>query len=145
MNSDERGFLFETTHWKVILMDDQLYLGRSVVVLKRPCGDLAEVTNDEIIDFLALVRQYERLLRVVFGATMFNWACLMNNAYQETPAKPQVHWHVRPRYAAPVHFAGEVFEDPNFGHHYLREDGNRRILSPELLGSIAAGLKSAQV
>ncbi len=133
--------IFETTHWKVILMDDQTYLGRCVIVLKRKCGDLAEVTEEEMLDFLNLVKILESKARRAFGAVMFNWGCLMNDAYQNTPPDPQVHWHFRPRYDREVTFAGEKFVDTDFGHHYLR--GTSRILSDAVRQEIIKALQSS--
>jgi diadenosine tetraphosphate (Ap4A) HIT family hydrolase len=132
--------IFETRHWKILLMDDQRYLGRSVVVLKRPCRDLAEVTEEEMTDFLGVVRRFEKAAREAFGATMFNWACLMNLAYQHTPPDPQVHWHVRPRYDHPVVFGGEMFTDADFGNHYARGEGDRSV-SAATAGMIVAALR----
>lgn len=132
--------IFETPFWFVVLhVSDQTYLGRSVVVLKRSCGDLAEVTEAELLDFLTVVRRFEGVARAAFGARMFNWACLMNDAYQETDPKPQVHWHVRPRYDHPVVFAGETFDDTAFGHHSLR--GTERVLARDVLEEIASELR----
>lgn len=140
MSVPHRPLLFETDHWRVDLAEDQRYLGRCYVSLKRSCGDLADVTEEEMLDFLAVVRRFETLMREAFGATMFNWGCLMNDAYQEADPKPQVHWHVRPRYAVAATVAGETFEDPNFGHHYVREKADKREVSPEMLEAIAAEL-----
>lgn len=141
--SIDSNLIFETDHWKVILMNKQRYLGRCGVVLKRNCGDLADFTNEEAFDFLAVVRKLENLLRKTFNATMFNWACLMNNAYHESPPNPQVHWHFRPRYDHSVEFAGEAFADPNFGKHYLSHslDNAGRIVTPELQAQIAEELR----
>jgi len=139
--SDQRPRIIETPYWEVILMDKQLYLGRSVVVLKRPCGDMAELNQEEILDFFDLVRKLESALRQTFGATMFNWGCLMNDAYRETLPKPQVHWHFRPRYDHAVQFAGQTFADPNFGHHYLRGPEDEATASAELLNLIATEIK----
>lgn len=135
--------IFETTHWEIALMNKQRYLGRCVVVLKRNCGDLSELTNEEMLDFLAVVRELEDLLRKTFNATMFNWSCLMNAAYRESPPNPQVHWHFRPRYNHPVEFANELFEDPNFGEHYLSHslDNAGRIVAPELQAQIVSELR----
>ncbi|MDO8571847.1 MAG: HIT family protein [bacterium] len=132
MNSvQDKNIIHESLHWRVILMPDQTYLGRSVVVLKRKCGDLAEVTHEEILDFMdSVVIRLENAFRVAFGATMFNWTCLMNNAYLEEIPDPQVHWHFRPRYRKPVEFEGELFSDQNFGHHY--ELDVEKLISKEL-------------
>jgi len=133
MNTHEETVVFETTDWKVVLVPDQLYLGRSVAVLKRPCGDLADQREGEVLDWLELVKKLQGLLTKTFGATMFNWSCLMNDAYQAIPARPQVHWHCRARYRHPVEFNGFKFEDPNFGHHIL--DGEM-LVSHEMLRAI---------
>lgn len=109
----------ETNFWKVILMPDQTYLGYCVVsLLRRDCGDLADLNSEEIADFFKLAKKLEDAFRQAFNATMFNWACLMNFAYQNNPPDPHVHWHFRPRYNHVVKFAGLEFVDPNFGHHY---------------------------
>jgi diadenosine tetraphosphate (Ap4A) HIT family hydrolase len=41
----------------------------------------------------------------------------MNNAYQEEDPKPQVHFHVWPRYKDAVTFEGVTFTDEHFGHY----------------------------
>src|SRR3990170_4537805 len=68
----------------------------------------------------------ESSFKKTFDARLFNWSCLMNNAFKEKPANPHVHWHLRPRYEKEVKFAGITFIDPEFGHHYTK--GSERIL-----------------
>ncbi len=128
--------VFETPYYKVILMDQQLYLGRCVIVLKRQCGCLSDLNQDEVLDFFELVKKIENLFKKTFDATMFNWCCLMNNAYQVSPAEPQVHWHFRPRYEKSVEIDGHLFKDPNFGHHYLRGVDDEKVVSIETLRKI---------
>ncbi len=113
--------IFETEYWNIFLSEDQTYFGRCVVDLKRKCGSLAELTEEEMINFLNIVKRYELTFKKHYGATMFNWTCLMNDAYKRNPPDPQVHWHCRPRYKTPLMFEGFEFKDPNFGHHYDRE------------------------
>ena len=119
--NDPSDIIFETQFW-IIKIDksDQTYLGRSFVILKRKCGDLAKITEEELLDFHKVVGKFQNALIKSFRATMFNWSCLMNNAYQKTPPDPQVHWHVRPRYKNSVEFESELFVDEVFGHHYAR-------------------------
>lgn len=126
---EKEGLIFETKSWFVVLAEEQTYLGYCIVVLKRgECGDLADVTPEELLDFLQVVKKFEAALRKAFDVTMFNWSCLMNNAYQVDPPAPHVHWHVKPRYDHAVEFEGEIFEDPNFGNHYaLLENLSRRV------------------
>ena len=98
VDSENKDFqIYDTSYWNVVLNPNQTYFGRSVVVLKRACGDLAAITEEELLDFFVIVKRMETLFRSTFDATMFNWSCLMNDAYQKTPPNPQVHWHCLPR------------------------------------------------
>lgn len=121
MNGTDDFFIFETDHWSVQLNPNQKYVGRSVVNLKRSCGNLAELTNEEVLEFLQVVKKVQKLLQSTLGATMFNWSCLMNNAYQTASPNPQVHWHCVPRYKSSTIFDGKVFSDPNFGHRMIAD------------------------
>ena len=70
--------LYETEFWKVILSDEQSYLGRSVIILKRNCGELSNLTSEEWLDFHKnIVKKLELTFKKIFNATMFNWGCLM--------------------------------------------------------------------
>lgn len=115
-----KDFIFETKLWEVYLNPDQYYLGRSVVAAKREVPAMSDLTNEEWLDFADLVKKLESAFKKAFGATMFNWSCLMNGAYQNDPPNPHVHWHLMPRYKNPVEFAGQKFEDKEFGRHYAR-------------------------
>jgi diadenosine tetraphosphate (Ap4A) HIT family hydrolase len=118
--------IFETDYWNVFLSEDQTYLGRNVVELKRVCPSLSDLTNEEFADLHQVIKRYEAAVKKAFGATLCNWTCLMNHAYQQKPYTPHVHWHGRPRYEKPVEFAGLIFEDKEFGYHYERKT-NREV------------------
>lgn len=124
--------IFETKNWIVNLANDQAYLGRSYVTLKRHCGDLAELSKEEWDDLYKLISVLESSVRKAFGADLFNWTCLMNLAYQNDPPNPHVHWHFRPRYGRSVEFAGLTFTDPEFGKHYAREHERSLEVSKEV-------------
>lgn len=134
------SFIFETRHWMVNLASDQAYLGRAYVNLMRHCGDLAGLEQQEWDDLHSVIKRYETLVRKTFGATLFNWGCLMNNTFQTDSPEPHVHFHVRPRYSSPVGFAGVNFRDDEFGHHYSRE----RHYAPDaaVLRSIVGALRN---
>ena len=142
-NMQNDNILWETEHWKVILAEDQAYLGRGVIVLKRrPCTSLPELCDDELLDLKNnVMTPYEAAVKKAFGAEMFNWSCFMNDAYQNNPPDPHMHWHVRPRYRHSVTVEGEVFADDKFGHHYTPL--TMRIVSPELRKTIADRLCEA--
>jgi diadenosine tetraphosphate (Ap4A) HIT family hydrolase len=112
------GYFFETHYWKIVLSDDQRYLGRLVIKTKEPRQSLPELSPEEQQDFFVLIAKLEAFFKEQYGATMFNYSCLMNNAYKEGET-PQVHFHFRPRYKNPVTILGQQFADPNFGEHYL--------------------------
>ena len=127
--AERERFICETPYWTVFLSFDQNYLGRCFIPLKRHCESLSDLSENEWKDFSLLVKKLEKAIKKAFNASMFNWTCLMNDAYKKKISKPHVHWHLKPRYDKSVEFAGEKFEDPDFGHHYNR---NRRKVSKEV-------------
>jgi len=131
----------ETKYWRVVLAPNQCLIGRSLLHLKRHCGDLAELKPDEIFDWLSIVKSLESALQTAFDASMFNWSCYMNHAYREVPPDPHVHWWAVPRYNHRVQIDSWVFEDPQFGHPY---DHYRWTEVPqELHHQIASRIKQA--
>jgi diadenosine tetraphosphate (Ap4A) HIT family hydrolase len=79
---------------------------------------VADLTQEEILDWLEVVRSHEPALQSAFGATLFNWSCYMNHAFRVASPVPHVHWWAVPRYDHPVPVADWVFEDPDFGSPY---------------------------
>ena len=111
-------FIAETQHWTIVLPPNQCLLGRCVVRLRRHTESIAELTDAEMLEFRNVAADLEQAERAAFGATMFNWSCLMNLAYRANPPDPHVHWWLVPRYDHPVEFADARFEDPEFGSPY---------------------------
>lgn len=109
----------KTKFWRVALERNQAYLGQSFVTLLEHKSSLSEVTDEEWHNFQDLVKQLEAAYKKAFGATHFNWTCLMNEAYRQDSPAPHVHWHVFPRYKAAPRLDDMVFEDTEFGHHYV--------------------------
>jgi len=131
MNEEKpNNYIAETKCWEVYLNPDQYYPGRCVIAAKRDVGEMSLLTDDEWLDFARLAKKIEIGFKKAFDATMFNWTCLMNDAYNNNPPNPHVHWHLRPRYNKTVEFAGIKFEDKEFGHHYAR--GTDQAVSPEV-------------
>ncbi len=115
---DKRFQLYESGSWSVLLADEQDCIGRCILVLKRHCGSLSELTDDEWAELRDLVRKLEACLKAVFGAALCNWSCLMNSFYKEPEPDPHLHIHVRPRFDKPVLLNGRIYTDGEFGHHY---------------------------
>jgi diadenosine tetraphosphate (Ap4A) HIT family hydrolase len=114
----EYRFVFETEFWRIVLPPNQSLVGRCVIHLKRHSGDLADLTRDEILEWLTVVQKLENALKLAFGAAMFNWSCYMNLAYREEHPNPHIHWWAVPRYSQPVTIDDVTFEDPHFGNPY---------------------------
>ncbi len=140
----DNPIIWETEHWKVILHEDQRYLGRTIVSAKnRNRPNLPTLTDEEWLDFSHnVVAPFEASAKIAFGAELFNWSCLMNLAYQNTPPDPHVHWHVQPRYRHPVEFEGGTYSDEAFGNHYVY--GDQRVATRDVLDKIAERIRSAK-
>ena len=117
---DKRYRICESKSWSLFLSDEQDYIGRCILVLKRHCNSLPELRDDEWDELRNLVCRVEACLKVVLGATLCNWSCLMHHFYQEAAPNPHLHIHVRPRYEKSVMINGNTYTDREFGHHYAR-------------------------
>ena len=115
---DKHFQLYENKSWAVFLADEQDYIGRCILVLKRHCNSLSELTDDEWDELRDLICKVEECLRIVLGATLCNWSCLMNSFYKEQAPNAHLHIHVRPRYDKPAIINGTTYTDAEFGHHY---------------------------
>ena len=73
--------ILETKHWRVILSYSHGYLGRCIIILKKHCGELSGLTKEEWNDFGEVATKMEDALKKAFGAVMFNWTSMMNDAY----------------------------------------------------------------
>jgi diadenosine tetraphosphate (Ap4A) HIT family hydrolase len=125
MSEEEKQFqVYESKSWSVFLSDEQDYIGRCILVLKRHCGSLSELTDDEWEELRDLVCKVEACLKSVLGAALCNWSCLMNSFYKDAVPDPHLHIHVRPRYDKPLTLNGRIYTDSEFGHHYaLKKSG----------------------
>ena len=115
---DKQLQVYESSLWSVFLSDEQDCIGRCILVLKRHCGSMSEMTDEEWEELRSLVCKVETCLKTVLGATLCNWSCLMNSFYKESDPDPHLHIHVRPRYDKPVIINGNTYIDSEFGHHY---------------------------
>ena len=58
-------------------------------------------------------------MQKIFNATMFNFACLMNNAYRDNE-KPHVHFHFIPRYRNELKLFDKIYVDKHFGYNFWK-------------------------
>ena len=122
LQDDDSGdeVILTTPWWRLVLASEQSYLGRAYLTARRHVASLSELALAEWINLQDMICRYESLVQRVYGATNFNWGCLLNEAFREPSPKPHVHWHVRPRYSLVPMVDGHAYPDPNFGSHYRR-------------------------
>lgn len=104
----------ETPVWMVVVNQNQNLLGKTMLVLRRPCTAVALLTPEEWMSLHVEIRRLVTALDVVFHPDQFNLAFLMNE-------DAQVHLHVIPRYASPRHWNGHRFKDPHWGRAFGHE------------------------
>ena len=122
---DKQFQVYESSSWCVFLSDEQDYIGRCILALKRHCNSISELTDVEWVELLDLIRKVEACLKAVLGAALCNWSCLMNDFYKDPMPDPHLHIHVRPRYDKPVMINGHTYTDSEFSHHYaLHKSGD---------------------
>ena len=113
--------IIEGATWVATLRQaDQEYLGTAFVTARRHVSSLPELTNPEELEFITIRNRLISAQIQAFGAQVVNVSCLMNEAFRSAHPNPHVHYHFKPRYAAPVTIGEETFEDRQFGS-YIRD------------------------
>lgn len=109
--------IFEGLEWRIYLNEDQRYLGRAYVWLKRhrDMHDITDLMPDEWTELLIILRTYGHFVRDQWGAAIVNYAWLGNEYHLH---RGHAHMHVIPRYAAPPSRNGHTFPDERFGKNY---------------------------
>lgn len=127
-DDEKKWLLIKSEHWSVYLADKQDYIGRCILLLNRHCGCLSELTENEWISLKPIIEKLETCFKVVLGAEMCNWSCLLNDFYKLAEPNPHLHLHVRLRFKSPFILNGIHYVDQEFGHHYNSKKEN--ILGP---------------
>lgn len=117
-NEEKQSILFESVYWYVFLADNQDYIGRCVIVLKRHSVSLSDLDLSEWIELKEIINKLESCFEKILGADLCNWSCLMNNFYKSATPNPHLHLHARPRYRNAITINGSSYADIEFGHHY---------------------------
>lgn len=104
----------EGADWLLAVNRNQNLLGKTMLVLRRPCSAVADVDAAEWTSLHAELARVTRALQQLFRLDQMNYAFLMN-------MDAQVHLHVIPRYAAPRMWSGDEFTDPNWGSAFGHE------------------------
>ena len=112
--------LFKGKYWNVIFgVWSQDHPGYCIIGNDKET--LSELENEAWVELGKIEKELERVCQKVFGATMFNFCCLMNNAYRDNEI-PKVHYHFVPRYKEELKLFGKVYKDRHFGYNFWKWD-----------------------
>lgn len=105
--------LYESNNWEVVFCDwCQDFPGNCIVSSNKET--LSDLTDEDWIELGKLEKELERVSKKVFDSTMYNFACLMNDAYKNK-TKPHVHFHFIPRYDGERLIVNKKYRDRHFG------------------------------
>lgn len=110
--------LYKDNNWEVVFVDwCQEYPGQCIISNNKE--SLSDLTDEEWKKLGIIEKELERICKKLFNATMFNFACLMNNAYRDNE-KPHVHFHFIPRYKDKISLFNKVYNDKHFGYNFWK-------------------------
>jgi len=101
-------------HWQLLLRPNQVTLGSLILISKEKTHKYSEISTDAAIEQKAIIAEIEYCLKKRFDYSKINYLMLMM-------VDPEVHFHIIPRYEAPVEFCDKEFGDsdwpmpPNLG------------------------------
>ena len=110
--------LYKGNNWEVVFVNwCQEFVGDCIIFCNKEC--LSELSDNDWIELGKIEKELERVSKKLFNATMFNFACLMNNAYRDNE-KPHVHFHFIPRYKNKLEIFNKVYKDKHFGYNFWK-------------------------
>ena len=115
--------LYKGKYWDVIFGDwCQEFVGYCIVSSNKE--SLSDLESEAWCELGVIEKELERVCKKVFNSTMFNFACLMNNAYRDGET-PHVHYHFVPRYREKSKLFGKTYCDRHFGYNFWKWALNR--------------------
>ena len=110
--------LYNGKYWTVVFVDwCQEFVGDCIISSTKE--NLSELTIEEWIELGIIEKELERVCKKLFNSTMFNFACLMNNAYKDNE-EPHVHFHFIPRYKTELKLFNKIYKDRHFGYNFWK-------------------------
>jgi mutator protein MutT len=126
----EKGVIYESIYWYVVLNRNQNHLGKTFLVLKRHLTDHWQMNDAEWMELRLIGARLKTVLGKLFQPDHFNYAFLQNQ-------DSHVHLHIIPRYAEPRTFAGVRFFDGRLGEHYALD---AQYVTPEVFEELRFNL-----
>ena len=110
--------LYKGKHWNVIFGDwCQEFPGYCIIDSDKE--SLSELSPEVWQELGEIEKELERVCKKLFNTTMFNFACLMNNAYRDNEPS-HVHYHFVPRYKNELKLFDKVYKDKHFGYNFWK-------------------------
>ena len=107
--------LYKGKNWNVIYVElCQEFPGQCIISCDKQ--SLSDLTSEDWVELGKIEKELERVCKKLFNATMFNFCCLMNNAYRDNE-KPHVHYQFIPRYKDELVLFGKKYKDRHFGYN----------------------------
>ena len=118
------NLLFKSNNWEVVFVSwSQEFIGDCIISSKKE--SLSDLTEEEWIELGKIEKELERVCKKLFNATMFNFACLMNNAYRDNEL-PHVHFHFIPRYKEEMIIFDKKYKDKHFGYNFWKWENDEQ-------------------
>ena len=115
--------IYKSSNWEIVFVDwCQEFPGQCIISNSKE--SLSDLTNDDWIELGRLEKELERVCKKLFNSTMFNFACLMNNAYRDNET-PHVHFHFIPRYKKELMLFDKKYKDKHFGYNMWKWSNSR--------------------
>jgi len=98
------SLVHEYDHWVVLLRPAQVTIGSLVLANKEEVVSFPELSRDSFAELREVAGHLETALGSAYGCDKINYLMLMM-------VDPHVHYHVIPRYAAPVRLRQRDYPD----------------------------------
>jgi len=128
--NEKDNLIKEYNHWKLLVRKNHVYLGSCVAITKRPLQRFSDMNEEEIKEYLHVVKDIEFVLKKLWDYDVIHHCMLMFK-------DKHTHFHILPRYKNPRNFAGVKWTD-EFQSNPL---GKRNEVSQEILNEIKDEIK----
>lgn len=118
--------------WTLAVDPNQHLLGRSVILLNRPCERVVDLTAGEWMDLHTNLQRLQRALDAVLAPDKYDLGFLKNDSHQ-------VYLQVVPRYLSTRTWRGERFDDPRWGEAFAATE---RSLDADALEALRDAIRS---
>ncbi len=134
----EKFIIKEYQYWVLLLNEDQRYLGRSIVWLRRPgeMQDLFEIHPQEEFELFRIGSNFKSALKKLWQPDLMNYPWLGNFIHEHGG---HGHMHLIPRYKEKRDFASTTFTDGRWGQNYAPYTKHR--LHDDILAKIRDAIR----